>query len=548
MTAQTLQAFWTGLPDTVRGLLRVGSTGKLHLLETSRTALAAGREDLWRELALAAFAEDPLDGELAMQLAGPVQDHGWGGPGLLQAVRAVTAEWRRPDNLGYYQRLLAKRDVQRLWSYLKQQLERPPASLFWVSQALTHAVVDNQPERALAILDQVADFTPLLDKPRADALTLLGRLDEAREAYARAAALFGEAQQNVWLGQLDLLAGDRERGCERFGKAVALQPWRISDILRLDEILLGRDQETAPLPGSVAVCLYSCNKAEELAATLESLAGCDLEGAALYVLDNGSTDDTPRVLDAFQGRFGDRMSRVDLPVNVGAAAARNWLASLDEVAAADFAVYLDDDAEPDPDFLGKFGAAVRRHPDAAVYGCKVADHAAPHCLQAVDYHLRHPEGLDPGVLPEADVTRLKPNPFEVSKLHLQTLDRGQFDYLRPCLSVTGCCHLFPAESLRRSQGFSLKLSPSQYDDFEHDLRLAEEGGFAVYQGHLRVLHRKRTGRASHTSRAEEGNALGNYYKLQCAHPKSATQRLMDDDGRRLEHDLLERLQRIDDLD
>ncbi len=121
-------------------------------------------------------------------------------------------------------------------------------------------------------------------------------------------------------------------------------------------------------------------------------------------------------------------------------------------------------------------------------------------------------------------------------LFVQSLDAGLFDYLRPCDSVTGCCHLFRAKTLEKSGGFDIRLSPSQYDDLEHDFRLLKDGGYAVYQGHLQVLHRKRSGLASHTSPQSEGNALGNKFKLQAIHTNeelmelqlAGRKRLLDD--------------------
>jgi len=55
---------------------------------------------------------------------------------------------------------------------------------------------------------------------------------------------------------------------------------------------------------------------------------------------------------------------------------------------------------------------------------------------------------------------------------------------------------------------------------EHDLRLCEAGRFPVYQGHLAVRHRKRTGAASLTSAPEHGSALGNKYKMQTMHTRA----------------------------
>ena len=158
------------------------------------------------------------------------------------------------------------------------------------------------------------------------------------------------------------------------------------------------------------------------------------------------------------------------------------------------------------------------------------DHTNPLLIQSADSHLL----ADPSTT--MDLTRVAPNPFRLSDLHIQTLDSGAFDFLRPCASVTGCCHLFRTETLVESGDFAIQLSPSQYDDMEHDLRLCEAGLFPVYQGHLTVRHKKRTGAASRTNMQEEGNALGNKYKMQTMHDPAgvaaagaAEQKLLDED-------------------
>jgi GT2 family glycosyltransferase len=234
------------------------------------------------------------------------------------------------------------------------------------------------------------------------------------------------------------------------------------------------------------------------------------------VLDNGSTDDTAAVLAGYAGPHP--LTVVSLPVNVGAPAARNWLASLPEVRACDWALYLDDDTDLPPDLRGRFGAAVAAYPGAGVWGCKVSDFDAPGRMQSADLHLVLPPG-DPS-RPALDLAADEPNPFRLSDLHVQEPDLGRFDYLRPCCSVTGCCHLFRTESLAEVGGFSLFLSPTQYDDVERDLRSALAGKPAVYQGHLAVGHRKSTGAASRTDPVAQASALANKYKMQAMHERS----------------------------
>ena len=297
--------------------------------------------------------------------------------------------------------------------------------------------------------------------------------------------------------------------------------------------------QTCALP----IFLYCFNKAADLDATLASLAASDLGGARIFVLDNGSTDATPQVIAAWAGRLAGRLVPVPLPVNVGAPAARNWLASLPAVADTDFCAYLDDDVEVPPDWLARLGAAAAALPRAGAWGCRIREHGAPGVLQNADLHLQPPDGRTD--FPDFDPRKAREPCFRVSNLHLQTLDLGQFDYLRPCASVTGCCHLFRTAALRGSGGFSIRLSPTQYDDLEHDLRLAAAGKFAAYQGHLCVAHKKQTGKVSQSKPAPFGNAIGNQYKLQAMHPAAEIRRLAAEETRMLLDDLEEKAGRVD---
>ena len=527
---QDLSAFWRGLDPSLRDALLLGSCGRGHLLAAARAALNAA-PDLGPGLVLAALAGDPLDGTLAGELL-----HA---PQLLSAlpteaqrlVAVLARDWNRPGNLVAYEDLAAQRDFPALRAFLDQRLDAGEG-LFWLSQAVSLALFENDQDwLARSLARPVApELAPAQAVLRGQAAFLAGRPEQAREHFAAASPVLGPAlllQQGLCVRAL----GDRQGALALYRGCLDQAPWQSSAALLAADLLLSRDQALAPLPGSLAVLLYSWNKAAELDETLAALWASDLGQARVLVLDNGSTDATSQVLDAWQARAGGRLTRLDLPVNVGAAAARNWLTARPEVRQADFALYLDDDALVPPDWLHRLGAAVAARPDAAVWGCKVVDAAGPQRIQSADLHPVLPEPLDPS----------RPDDFRFSDLHIQTLDMGQFAYVRPCVSVTGCCHLFRSETLAQSGGFALHLSPSQYDDVEHDLRLARAGGLAVYQGHLGVRHKKRTGAASRQSAAELGNALGNKFKMQAMHPRAGMEAILRADRDRLLEDLLARL-------
>jgi hypothetical protein len=85
------------------------------------------------------------------------------------------------------------------------------------------------------------------------------------------------------------------------------------------------------------------------------------EAAELVVVDDGSTDSTPRLLAS----YGDRITVVRQP-NRGLASARN--AGIAR-ASGSFLHFLDADDRQPPGFLAAFAAAARAVPDADVFHC-----------------------------------------------------------------------------------------------------------------------------------------------------------------------------------
>ena len=123
------------------------------------------------------------------------------------------------------------------------------------------------------------------------------------------------------------------------------------------------------IPGSsprlrltVATCTW--NRAALLARLLERLTQLAAPAAAweLVVVNNNCSDHTERVLDRFAERLPLR--RVFEP-EPGLSHARN--AAIGH-ATGDYILWTDDDALPDRDWLCAYERAVRRWPDAAVFG------------------------------------------------------------------------------------------------------------------------------------------------------------------------------------
>ncbi|MDO9632802.1 MAG: glycosyltransferase [Humidesulfovibrio sp.] len=535
---------WERLPEPVLEGLCVGGTGKLHLMRLAGLCLNAGSETgsggaplraLGLDLLRAAFEADPLDAPLAGQLLALAPEALSGpelGP-LLAALEALRIQAARPNPTEQnIERLAARGDLQHACEAASAALAQDPGNPRLLRPALDLAWRSGRAAWAAALLEAPwpTKAEPLRRFALGNTLFFLKDYERAREAYAGACAL--PLPLARWrLGECLLRLGERQAAQDTWLTAHRERPWNINLLLRAHDAALGLDTALRPLDGRLAVLLYTWNKARFLDATLAAVFGSELAGAHVFVLNNGSTDDSAEVISAWQGRVGEgRMTRLDLPVNVGAPAARNWLASLPAVAACRYAAFLDDDALPPPDWVSRLGAAVEAYPMAGVYGCKVVDVDNPACVQNADLHIR------PGASGEPRSAEAG-NGLALSDLHLLEPDCGQFDYLRPCVSVTGCCHLFRTRILADCGGFDIALSPSQFDDLEHDLRLNLKGRPAVYQGHLSVRHARRTGEQTRSSSRAAVNGHSNWAKIERLYPRREIREIAGNDHARLLEDL-----------
>jgi GT2 family glycosyltransferase len=514
--------YWYRLTPALRRRLVLGAVGREQLF-----ALGALAPVMATDFLVAAWTDCPLDGGLAKTLdakatgqrrflPGPFSDllkaqaSFWSPPGEDDPWRSAAGEQRR--------------------ALLRERLSAEPKNLFWKLAAWEAAWPENDWELVDLSLAEAAwprTLTPLRHRYAAQVHLCRG------DAYAALASLNAAAPLDRFVDDSPLRAtcllrmGRRDEAVAVLREGVKRSPWRVNELLRLSDLVFGVETDVRPVPGTCAILLYSWNKAAELDATLASIAASDAGGAPIFVLDNGSTDATPQVLTAWRVRLRERIAVVTLPVNIGAPAARNWLLSLPEVRACDYAAFVDDDVSLPPDWLLRLGAAVARVPDASVWGCRVVDDACPLVIQNVDY------------------TPLAPRPGEqllvLANLHQGAPDLGRFDYLRPCVSVTGCCHLLRTADIPRAGTFDIRFSPSQYDDLERDLRVFLAGGFAAYQGHLAVRHKRRSGALAQRSEAEIGGATANAHKLQTKHAPADFQALHARGAELLVRDLLRRI-------
>jgi len=498
---------FTALPaDLLRPLL-LGFSGKLHLHSTAGIALGHARKqgDLFSSIAgdllLAAWAENPFDGQCAAVLASHSASlPPLAGP-LLPIIKSVMAHWQA-DVTPEAQQAMAGDKAEQL-TFLTERLQHAPRSLFWWHHLYEFSRIHGDwivLAKALATAIPPDGLGPLFKWALGNALLASGDYLAAAGTYRVCLESFPVPLVEERLATAWLRSGKAEKGFGQLRHCVERRPWNVGLWLRLFELGAEGASAVESLSGKVMVLGYSYNKADDLAETLDSLVKSDLDDVQVRILDNGSSDDTAAVIRRFVDKFGsDHAAMVSMPVNVGAPAARNWLMSLPEVQQSDFTVYIDDDISLPKDWLHRLGAAVKRYPDAGVWGCKVVDYDGPARVQCGEHNLTP--------------SREERQQTLMSTIMLQDGDFGQADYIRPCTSVTGCVHLFRTEKLLENGSFDLRFSPTQYDDLERDLRMVKSGGYAVYQGFLSILHKRKSGAMSEAGRPESANATANMHKL-----------------------------------
>jgi len=509
------------LPEPLRYGLLLGGSGRPHLARLASLALSApATVGLGLDLLLAAWEASPLDGGLAASLLGLDARAGFLSQGVRRAVAACAAGWRQPGEADLVAALAAGRRHGELATLLADAFRREPDNLFWRGKLLElSALLGDWDAASPALLRPwPAGLEAAANLWAGDVAFQQGRLEEARRHYAGARLLRAARMRlaRVLFG----LGLHREAG-EELRKAAVQAPWNVDALLRLYDRVAGLDLPTGSLSGSLCLCLYTCGKADLVDDTLEAVFASDLGDARVLVLDNGAPRDTAGMLDAWKERSSGAMEVIGLPVNVGAPAARNWLMAHPWAAGSDFVAYLDDDALLPPGWRAHLATAVSAYPHAGVWGCKVVDLAHPGRVQSAETNLLEEEGDLPGF----------------SSLCTQDLDYGQWDRVRPCTSVTGCFHAFRTATLNTSGGFDIRFSPTQYDDLDHDLRLAARGVFPVCQGHLTVRHARLSGALLNQDVLATANSTANLGKLAAKHGADERASIRSQAARVLERDL-----------
>lgn len=110
---------------------------------------------------------------------------------------------------------------------------------------------------------------------------------------------------------------------------------------------------------TISVIIPTYNRAKVVGRAVESVCAQTIPAHEIIVIDDGSTDDTGNVLEAFKGRI-----HCILQENAGVSAARN--AGI-RAAKGDWIAFLDSDDQWFPDYLETQVKSICQYPDAIVH-------------------------------------------------------------------------------------------------------------------------------------------------------------------------------------
>jgi len=156
------------------------------------------------------------------------------------------------------------------------------------------------------------------------------------------------------------------------------------------------------MSGAVSIVIVTVNGFRFVEACVASILASETPDCEIVVVDNGSTDDTPRLLRA---RFGDRVTVLENGINLGPAAARNRGAAR---CRGDYLGFLDNDTIVHPAWARAARALLESDATIGAVQCKLLLASDPSRIDYVGEYLGQ-------------------NGFLVQKAPAGARDEGQYD-------------------------------------------------------------------------------------------------------------------------
>lgn len=220
----------------------------------------------------------------------------------------------------------------------------------------------------------------------------------------------------------------------------------------------------------ISILILAHNKAAYTRRCLESLFLSSLRPFEVVLVDNGSTDETPSLFDAWQKKAGSEhvaVQRVRLETNIGAIDGRN--AGMERMRGK-YWVFLDNDAVVrSRAWLEQLRAVIDSDATIGAVGPKLVYALPPHDIQCAG----------------CDVTQGGRVVFR---------GRGsprlshEFNTRRDCQTLISACWMMRADAAKKIGPLDARFSPVQFEDIDYCYRLREAGYRCVYDPSVEMYH------------------------------------------------------------
>ena len=237
--------------------------------------------------------------------------------------------------------------------------------------------------------------------------------------------------------------------------------------MQLQQVLFSKQK----LPGGDVmhpvtwIVVLNWNGADDTLACLSSLAGVTLPSCRVLVVDNGSTDGSPRrIRDAFAD-----IELLLLPVNCGYAAGNNAGFRRVRELQADYVIFLNNDTVVDAGFCLPLVETLQRNPAAGIAVPKIFYWDRPDTLWYAGGIVRLSTGL-------------------ISHVGLRKKDAPEFDRPGSTGYATGCCFAVRTRDFSAVGGFD-ETFRMYGEDVDLSLRVSALGLSIEYVPSSRIWHK-----------------------------------------------------------
>ena len=227
---------------------------------------------------------------------------------------------------------------------------------------------------------------------------------------------------------------------------------------------------------AVAIIILNWNNWQDTIACLKSLAGIDYPNYQIFLVDNGSTDDS---VAQIRQRFGT-IQLFETGENLGFSQGVNF--GIGQAKTSDLILLLNNDTIVTPDFLTELVRKITSGDTIGLVGSKIYYHEGSGAMPR------------PGQFPGkriwsagGGIEKLTRRTFHFGE---KKIDRGQFDQPREVDFLSGCCLLIKREVIDK-----IGLLDSDYfmyyEDVDFCLRAKEHGYKIVYAPNSVIWHKVR---------------------------------------------------------